>query len=129
MKFERGEKKKNFRLGVSGKMMLNVAVPTAAILLVLAMIVTITVVNTVWGLKNEDIKNQMEAVSNQVTQYFEPFFVNEKFVGDRDSVKQILAEMEQGASTYRFETSVLYQQALRDLQQAESVGGDAVQSV
>lgn len=42
--------------------MLNVAVPTAAILLVLAMIVTITVVNTVWGLKNEDIKNQMEAV-------------------------------------------------------------------
>lgn len=44
-------------------------------------------------------------------------------------MKQILAEMEQGASTYRFETSVLYQQALRDLQQAESVGGDAVQSV
>ena len=129
MRSKRREKAKEFRLGVSGKMMLNVAVPTAVILLVLAVIVTTTVVNTVWGLKNKDIQNQMEAVSNQVTQYFEPFFVSEEFVGDRDSVKQILAEMEQGPSTYRFETSTLYQQALRDLQYADSVGGDAVQSV
>lgn len=129
MRSERGDKKGNFRLGISGKMILNVAVPTAAILLVLAVIVTTTVINTVWGLKNKDIKNQMESVSNQVTQYFEPFFVSGEFVGDRNSVKQLLAEMEQRPSTYRFESSALYQQVLRDLQYADSVGGEVVQSV
>ena len=74
------EGKKWFRLGVSGKMILNFAVPTATILILLAVIITVTVVNTVWGLKNEDIENQMQAVSNQVTQYFEPYFSNEQFI-------------------------------------------------
>ena len=125
---ERGEKKP-FRLGISGKMILNVAVPTVAILLILAMIVTTTVVNTIWGLKNTDMENQMEAVANQVTQYFEPFFVNTEFVSDRASVKNIFAEMEQSPSTYRFETSTLYQQTMRDLQYAENVAGEGVLSV
>lgn len=129
MRFERGDKKKGFRLGISGKMILNVAVPTAAILFILGILVTVTVVNTVYGLKNTDISNQMEAVSQQVTQYFEPFFVNQEFVKDRTSVKQILDEMEGESSAYRFETSPLYSQTLRDLQYADSVGGDAVQSV
>lgn len=93
MRSERGVKKK-FRLGVSGKMMLHLAVPTAVILLLLAVIVTVTVVNTVWGLKDMDIQNQMEAVSNQVTQYFDPFFVSEEFITDRISIKNILTEME-----------------------------------
>ncbi len=61
-------------------MILNFAVPTATILILLAVIITVTVVNTVWGLKNEDIENQMQAVSNQVTQYFEPYFSNEQFI-------------------------------------------------
>ena len=126
---ERREKAKEFRLGVSGKMILNVALPTAAILIVLAIIVTVSVVNTVWALKDKDIENQLEAVSNQVTQYFDPFFVSEKFVADRPSVKQIFTEVEQGPSTYSFETSTFYQQTLQDLQYAGSVAGDAVQSV
>lgn len=90
---ESREKMRGFRLGVSGKMILNVALPTAIILFALAAIITVAVVNTVLGLKNTDIENQMEAVSNQVTQYFNPFFVNEEFVSDRTSVKQIMAEM------------------------------------
>lgn len=118
-----------FRLGVSGKMILNVAAPTAIVLFGLAVIVTVIVVNTVWSLKDKDIKNQMEAVSNQVVQYFESFFAYEKFIGDYDSVKQLLAEMEQSPPAYRFETSELYQRVLRDLQYADSVGGDTVQGV
>lgn len=54
---EHEQKKKRFRLGVSGKMILNVAVPAVLILFVLAVIVIVTVVNTVWGLKNKDIEN------------------------------------------------------------------------
>ena len=123
------EEKKHFRLGVSGKMILNTAIPTAIILVILAAIVTVTVVNTIYNLKNEDIENQMESVANQVEQYFEPYFVSEGFVSDRTSVKQILAEMQQEPSTYRFETSTLYQQTLRDLQYADSISGEAVQSL
>lgn len=63
----------------------------AIVLFGLVVIVTVIVVNTVWSLKDKDIKNQMEAVSNQVVQYFESFFAYEKFIGDYDSVKQLLA--------------------------------------
>ena len=126
---ERGAQRRNYRLGVSGKMILNVAVPTTVILLLLAVIVTVSVINTVWGLKNKDIENQMEAVSNQVTQYFEPYFVSGEFVADRTSVKEIFAEMERSPATYQFEKSDLFQSVMRDLQYADTVGGEAVQSV
>ena len=82
-------KKKEFRLGVSGKMILNVAVPIAAILLILAIVVTTIVVNTVWGLKNKDMTNQMKTVSTQITQYFEPFFTSQQFVMEYDSIQQL----------------------------------------
>ncbi len=122
-------KKKEFRLGVSGKMILNVAVPTAAILLILAIIVTTIVVNTVWGLKNKDMTNQMQTVSTQITQYFEPFFTSQQFVMDYPSIQQLFQEMEQSPATYRFENSPNYPQAVRDLQYADTIGGDAVQGV
>lgn len=126
---ERGVQRKNYRLGVSGKMILNVVVPTTVLLLLLAVLVTVSVINTVWGLKNTDIENQMESVANQVTQYFDPYFVSEEFVADRTSIKDIFAELERGTAAYRFEESDLYETALRDLQYADSVGGEAVQSV
>lgn len=122
-------KKKEFRLGVSGKMILNVAVPTAAILLILAIIVTTIVVNTVWGLKNKDMTNQMQTVSTQITQYFEPFFTSQQFVMDYPSIQQLFQEMEQSPATYRFENSPNYPQTVRDLQYADTIGGDAVQGV
>lgn len=95
----------------------------------LAVLVTVSVINTVWGLKNTDIENQMESVANQVTQYFAPYFVSEEFVADRTSIKDIFAELERGTAAYRFEESDLYETTLRDLQYADSVGGEAVQSV
>lgn len=123
------EQKKSFRLGVSGKMILNFAVPTAIILIILAVIVTVTVVNTVWGLKDKNIENQMQTVSNQVTQYFEPFFASEEFVMNDASIKQLFTEMENSSATYRFDNSEAYQQAMQELQYADTVGGDAVQGV
>lgn len=71
----------------------------------------------------------MDAVSSQVTQYFDPFFVSGQFISDRPSVRQIMAQMEQSPATYRFEMSPLYQQVLRDLQYADTVGGETVQGV
>lgn len=123
------EEKKNFRLGVSGKMILNIAIPIAIILIILAIIITSMVVNTIRALQNKDIESQMDAVSSQVTQYFDPFFVSGQFISDRPSVQQIMAEMEQSPATYRFEMSPLYQQVLRDLQYADTVGGENVQGV
>ena len=123
------EEKKHFRLGVSGKMILNIAIPIAIILIILAIIITSMVVNTIRALQNKDIKSQMDAVSSQVTQYFDPFFVSGQFISDRPSVRQIMAQMEQSPATYRFEMSPLYQQVLRDLQYADTVGGETVQGV
>ena len=123
------EEKKHFRLGVSGKMILNIAIPIAIILIILAIIITSMVVNTIRALQNKDIESQMDAVSSQVTQYFDPFFVSGQFISDRPSVRQIMAQMEQSPATYRFEMSPLYQQVLRDLQYADTVGGETVQGV
>lgn len=110
-------------------MILNIAIPIAIILIILAIIITSMVVNTIRALQNKDIESQMDAVSSQVTQYFDPFFVSGQFISDRPSVRQIMAQMEQSPATYRFEMSPLYQQVLRDLQYADTVGGETVQGV
>ena len=123
------KKEKQFRLGVSGKMILNFAVPTALILIILAAVVTVTVVNTVWGFKNTNIADQMQSVSTEVTQYFTSFFTNEQFVMNETSVQQLFAEMERSPANYRFETSPTYQQAMQALQNADSTCGDAVLGV
>lgn len=92
--------------------------PTATILILLAVIITVTVVNTVWGLKNEDIENQMQAVSNQVTQYFEPYFSNEQFILNDTSIKKLFDEVENEPATYRFDTSEGYQGDFVEIQES-----------
>ena len=123
------KKRDSFRLGIGGKTMLSVAVPIAAILIVLAILISTMVLQTISTLKNNDIVNQFEAVSETVSQYFKPFFVSESFIADRSSVQEIFSEMEQSPSTYRFETSSYYNQVMRDLQHAQEVTGESVQAV
>lgn len=96
-------------MGISGKMILNIALPTATILIILAAIITTTVVNTIYNLKNKDITNQMETVSNRVVQYFEPFFTAEQFIKNNNSIKQLFSELETSTIPYRFENSEFYQ--------------------
>lgn len=123
------KKRDSFRLGIGEKTMLSVAVPIAAILIVLAILISTMVLQTIYTLKNNDIVNQFEAVSETVSQYFKPFFVSESFIADRSSVQEIFSEMEQSPSTYRFETSSYYNQVMRDLQHAQEVMGESVQAV
>ena len=128
--FSRGKrKKKSFRMGISGKMILNIALPTATILIILAAIITTTVVNTIYNLKNKDITNQMETVSNRVVQYFEPFFTAEEFIKNNNSIKQLFSELETSTIPYRFENSEFYQQAVSDLKYANTISGDGVKGV
>ena len=128
--FSRGKrKKKSFRMGISGKMILNIALPTATILIILAAIITTTVVNTIYNLKNKDITNQMETVSNRVVQYFEPFFTAEQFIKNNNSIKQLFSELETSTIPYRFENSEFYQQAVSDLKYANTISGDGVKGV
>lgn len=128
--FSRGKrKKKSFRMGISGKMILNITLPTATILIILAAIITTTVVNTIYNLKNKDITNQMETVSNRVVQYFEPFFTAEEFIKNNNSIKQLFSELETSTIPYRFENSEFYQQAVSDLKYANTISGDGVKGV
>lgn len=123
------KEKKQFRLGVSGKMILNFAVPTALILIILAAVVTVTVVNTVWGFKNQNIADQMQSVSTEVDQYFASFFTNEQFVMNETSIQQLFKELEESPASFRFETSATYPQAMQSLQNADTTCGDAVLGV
>lgn len=81
------------RLGVSGKLILNMAIPTGVILTLLTIILVAVTTTTIHGLKNKDIESQLADVSEQVEQYFEPYFLSEAFVSGQTSVKQILGEM------------------------------------
>ena len=123
------KKKGTRRLGVSGKLIVNMAIPTAVILLLLTVVLVNVTTRTIHNLKDTDIKNQLDDVTEQVTQYFQPYFLSEEFLCDRTSVKQILAEMQREPSSYRFETSEYYQRTLQDLKHAASISGDAVQGV
>ncbi len=117
------------RLGVSGKLILNMAIPTGVILTLLTIVLVMVTTTTIHGLKNKDIETQLEDVSEQVEQYFEPYFVSEAFISGQTSVKQILGEMQREPSSYRFETSEYYREALKDLERAASISGDAVEGV
>ena len=59
------------RLGVSGKLILNMAIPTGVILTLLTIVLVMVTTTTIHGLKNKDIETQLEDVSEQVEQYFE----------------------------------------------------------
>ena len=65
------------RLGVGGKLFLNVTVPIIVILFALAAVITVQVVNTIYHLKDEDITNQIDAVATQIPEYFNKFFISE----------------------------------------------------
>lgn len=121
--------RKKFRLGVGGKLLTNITLPIILILLILAAVITIQVINVIDGLKNADIKNQIDATSSQVSTYFDTFFTSGEHVGNYDSIEQLFREMENSPASYRFETSTNYPKALRDLQYAKRVGGEAVQAV
>ena len=125
---QRGTNKKEFRLGVGGKLVLNVVIPIVAILIILASIITVQTVNTTFRLKNTDMLNQINAVSIEISEYFNGFFTSEQYMMDRDSIHQLFEEMETSPKSYHFETSKVYKKAVRDLQYASEVGGDAVQT-
>lgn len=121
--------KKKFRLGIGGKLLLSVTVPIVAMLLVLAIILTVEVVNVIHDLKDKDMTNQLDATVTQITEYFDKFFISEQYVMDRSSVIQIFDEMENSSADYRFENSAFFNNTMRDLQHASDIGGDAVQAV
>lgn len=121
--------RRKFRLGVGGKLLLNVTVPIIVILFVLAVVITVQVVNTIYHLKDEDITNQIDAVATQIPEYFNKFFISEDYIAERDSIQQILDEMQNSPATYRFEDSALFSRVMQDLQSADEIGGEAVQAV
>ncbi|NWO21305.1 methyl-accepting chemotaxis protein [Oribacterium sp. oral taxon 102] len=117
------------RIGVAGKMLLNIIVPVTVILILLGAIVTAMVINALWGVKNRAISNQIKAASTQVTQYFEPYFVVERFVREQESVKAVLAELQRERSSYHFENSSHYEDVMREMRDAMSIAGTAAQNV
>ncbi len=123
------KEKKAFRLGVGGKLMLTVTLPIVTILIVLACIVTTQIVKTIFKLKNTDMINQTDAAAVRTSEYFEGFFTSGKYVMDRTSVHQLFDELEVSTESYRFDQSDFYDSAMRDLQYACDVGGDAVHAV
>lgn len=123
------KEKKKRRLGVSGKMMIGVTVPIIAILIALAIIVSIVVVNIISDLKNTDVANQSDAISKQIPEYFETYFVSQEYIIDRPSIQQIFEELDESSSTFRFENSETYDAVMRDLQYADELAGSAGQSV
>ena len=122
-------KKREHRIGVAGKLILNIIVPITLILVILGVIILTTVVSALWGVKNRAISNQIKAASTQVTQYFEPYFVVERFVREQESVKAVLAELQRERSSYHFENSSHYEDVMREMRDAMSIAGTAAQNV
>ena len=117
------------RIGVAGKLLLNIIVPVTVILILLGAIVTAMVINALWGVKNRAISNQIKAASTQVTQYFEPYFTGERFVREDNAVKAAFAELARGQSEYRFENSSYYSALIEEMQTAVPTTGEAARNM
>lgn len=123
------KQKRQFRLGVNGKLLMGIGVPILVILVVLEIVITSQVTSVTSKIKTENISNQIQAASSQVEEYFQKFIVSGKILANRRTIKTLLEEAEAADSNFRFQTSEEYANVIKDLNQAQSVQGSVVQGV
>lgn len=121
--------KKNFRVGLKGKLVLGIVLPLIVILILLVSLISTTVVTVVSGMKKERITEQISAASVQIQSYFENYFLNLEFIKTYDSIQQLFVEAEAQGQGYRFENSGYYQAALNDLKASLELQGPSVLNV
>lgn len=121
------KKRAKIQLGLKGKLLAGILIPTIAIFLLLAGILQSSIGGIVRRLQNTSISNQVHSAEMQVDAYFEKMFLSEQMVVDLESVERILAEQRAVGSAFRFEQAVNLPNLVRDLEHARESQGDSVQ--
>lgn len=120
---------KTLRLGLKGKLILGIVVPVVVILSFLAVVLTTRVGLIAFKMQRANVESQISAVSSQVQEYFDKFFISEKFILKQPSVQQLLAQAYAAGPSFRFENSPLFSQVMSDLKSAQSIEGDSVLAI
>lgn len=118
-----------FQMGLKGKLLAGVLIPTVVILLLLAIILQNRIGSIVGGMQNNNIGNQAQAAELQVNNYFHTIFLSEEMVRGLDSVDRIFAEASTVGPSFRFQNSENYGKLVKELSQSRQIQGDSVQLI
>ena len=117
------------RMGLKGKLLAGILIPTVVILLLLAIILQNRIGSIVGGMQNNNISSQAQSAGLQVNDYFHAIFLSEEMIRNLDSVERIFTEVGAAGPSFRFQNSVNYGGLVNELSRSRQIQGDSVQLI
>lgn len=116
------------RMGLQAKLLTSILVPIVVLLFLLLVVMISIITSIVSTINNDRIEQQVNAVSKQVQEYFDKFFLVENLVMNEDACRQLILESEQSADN-QIVDSPYYEEATATLAAAKSICGEDVLDV
>ena len=125
----RQKDKSGVQMGLKGKLLAGILIPTVVILLLLSIILQNRIGSIVGGMQNNNISSQAQSAGLQVNDYFNTIFLSEKMIQNLDSVERIFTEADAAGPSFRFQNSANYQRLVNELSRSRQIQGDSVQLI
>lgn len=114
--------------GLKEKLLKGILIPLVVILLLLSMILQSSINRVVSNMQNNNMSNQIASAEKQVVSYFENIFKGQDVMAGMESTRLLIAEMENGGSSFRFEQSANNVAMAYDLLQGKKIDEEAIQT-
>ena len=120
---------KKRKAGLMAKMLLLTVIPIFLILSIVGTILLSQIKTMVEEQKKLEIDAQSEAAAQRIDGFFQPFFTTARVVAGVDSVYELVMEAERSGTSFRFENSARFNDAIQELVNAASELDSCLQSV
>ena len=110
------------------KMILGIGIPLIVVLAIIGTVLRSQIVSTVEDLKKVEIDAQVQAASEHIDAFFQPFLVSAAQIADIDSVYNLIAESH-ADPTARFKDNSYYQTVMAELRESKENQDSALLSI
>lgn len=121
MKKERKREGPSYKMGVKGKLLSGILIPTVAILLLMAGILQGTIGEIVRRMQDNNISNQVYSATQQVDNYFKSIFSAEELIKQMDSLENMFREIRTAEPGFRLESSQYITPLVYELSRAQEI--------
>ena len=115
---KRNKQKRAAGFSIKYKMILGVGVPLVVVLSIIGIVLRGQIVSTVEELKKTEISAQTKTAYEQISGFFQPYFVGVSQIADIDGVYNLIVESD-ADPTYSMRNSEYFAAAVSELQEAE----------
>ena len=111
----------SYKMGVKGKLLSGILIPTVAILLLMAGILQGTIGEIVRRMQDNNISNQVYSATQQVDNYFKSIFSAEELIKQMDSLENMFREIQTAEPDFRLESSQYITPLVYELSRAQEI--------